>query len=226
MYMRKGSRRVKRFLVLLLSPVLDIVLPLPPQSERTKSRSISDLTLKPTTHRLLKIDIVTLLSYNDEATRDAIRALKFENLDSAAELLAHALADYLYEEILSLRAFSPRPILLIPVPLHRDRLRERGFNQIERVLEYLPAHLRDGSLARTHCRSLRRVRATPHQTKLTRQARLKNIRGAFEADKSILKNTHVIVVDDVVTTGATLAECAKIIQKTGATVTCLALARA
>jgi ComF family protein len=102
------------------------------------------------------------------------------------------------------------PELVIPVPLHPRRLRARGFN---------PA----GLLARRVARecgvrfapvALRRVRDTPSQTGLTRGARQRNVAGAFD-----LRGTAagcVWLVDDVVTTGATLSECARVLRRAGA----------
>lgn len=224
--MRRGSRRRLRVLERYIAPILDVILPLKPQSARTKERTLSDLPLSPMTHFLRKQEITTLFPYHDHAAHDAIRALKFEGSYDAARLLALALADYLEEEIASHNAFSPRPILLIPVPLHKDRLRERGFNQIERVLDELPEYFHDGTLTRLGPDALARPRSTPHQTSLSRAERLRNVSGAFVADHAKLAGTHAIIIDDVCTTGATLAACAKAANKTGATTTLLALARA
>ena len=224
--MFSGSCRFRRTLSRFIAPVLDVVLPLKEQSARTKSRELSDLPLSPTAHFLRKTDIVTLLPYHSPAVHDAIRALKFEGSYDAAALLSQALADYLEEEIAGIKAFSPRPVLLIPVPLHKSRERERGFNQTERVLQELPERFRDGTRSRICTNALTRVRATPHQTKLSRTERLENVLRAFVGDESRLRNTHAIIIDDVCTTGATLAECVKVLRRSGATVTAIALSRA
>jgi ComF family protein len=125
-----------------------------------------------------------------------------------------------------MRAFSPRAILIVPMPLHKNRVRSRGFNQIEKVLARLPAEFRDGSLSKVSTKALVRTRDTPQQAHLSRPERLKNVAGAFAADTTDVGGTHVILVDDVTTTGATLAECVKTLKSAGAQVTPLALARA
>ena len=209
----------------LFQTLFDTLLPLRPRSARTRSRTVEDIEPVTATHELLGIQITTIMEYRDPAVSDMIRALKYEHSSHAATLAASVLADFLREEIASLKTFSPRPILLVPVPLHISRLHERGFNQIEKVLRALPPEFKNGTLSRISTDALARTRATPQQTRLSRSERLKNVEGAFAATHTV-KDTHVILVDDVTTTGATLAEAAKALQKSGAEVTALALAHA
>jgi ComF family protein len=108
------------------------------------------------------------------------------------------------------RAPGPHPGLVVPVPLHPRRLRERGFN---------PAGLLSRSVARVAesraaPRALRRIRDTPSQTGLDRVARRRNVAGAFVC--STPPPRTVWLVDDVVTTGATLSECARVLRRHGA----------
>ena len=85
----------------------------------------------------------------------------------------------------------------------------------------------DGTLATFAPRALVRTRATKQQTKLSRAERLQNMTGAFSVpDVEAVQGTHIFLIDDVTTTGATLAEAAKPILKAGAKVSALALARA
>jgi ComF family protein len=166
------------------------------------------------------------MDYNAQAVQDAIRTLKYDGTKSAARLLAAGLADYLREEIANMKTFSPRTILLVPVPLHTSRVRERGFNQMERVLHELPDEFKDGSMSRIAFNSLARVRATPQQTRLSRTERLKNVSGAFAADGVAVRGAHIVIIDDVTTTGATLSECVRALESAGAQVTAIALSRA
>ena len=115
------------------------------------------------------------------------------------------------------------PGAIVPVPLHRSRLRRRGYNQALELATPLAKHfgiplLRD---------SLRRSRATHAQTELTAIQRRRNVRGAFEANVGGAVPKHVAVLDDVFTTGATLAECVRVLKRAGvARVDVWALARA
>ncbi len=104
--------------------------------------------------------------------------------------------------------------IIIPVPLHPTKLREREFNQAERLAK---------CLSRTtgipvNARLLRRVQYTETQTELSRTARLANVRRAFEViDKQLVKGLNCLVVDDVMTTGATTSACAQALIEAGAT---------
>lgn len=109
---------------------------------------------------------------------------------------------------------------VLPVPLHRARLGQRGYNQ---ALELARAFAAPRGLP-VDLRSLRRVRATPPQTTLDAAACRRNLRGAFQADP---QTGIVLLVDDVITTGATLAEAARTLLRAGAgEVRALAIARA
>jgi ComF family protein len=109
------------------------------------------------------------------------------------------------------RAPGPAPALVVPVPLHARRLRHRGFN---------PAATLARALAREQrCTvdpvALVRVRDTPSQTGLDRRGRRRNVRGAFRPRRGLQATGPVWLVDDVVTTGATLAEAARALQSAG-----------
>lgn len=211
----------------LFVSALDIVLPRKERTVRAESRTLNDLTISPKTHDACGIQITTLLDYKNPAVEDCIRALKYDGSSRASELLADALADYLREEIAQARSFSPRHVLLVPIPLHRKRRFERGFNQIESVLKKLPREFQDGTLATLAPRALARVRETKQQTRLARAERLQNVAGAFAvANENPVKDSRVFLIDDVTTTGATLAEGSRPLSKAGAIVTALALARA
>lgn len=207
--------------------VLDAVLPPRERAARTQARSLADIPVTPTTHELLGVHITAIMDYRASAVQDLIRALKYDGSGAAAALAATALADYLREELANAKQFSPRELLLVPIPLHRSRKRERGFNQIEIVLQALPKEFRDGILSRLAPEVLLRTKATKQQTRLSRAERLKNMCDAFEVPHpSRVAKTHIFLIDDVTTTGATLKHATVPLQKTGAQVTLLSLARA
>lgn len=197
------------------------------RSRRTQERTLGDIPVMPVIHELLGRRVITLLRYRTPAVEDLVRSIKYDGSRYAANVAAQILADFLREEIASIRAFSPRPIILIAVPLHASRERERGFNQIARVLEQLPQEFHNGTLARIELHSLVRTRATPPQTQLARHERIKNIQGAFAiVDSSLITDSHIFLIDDVTTTGATLTSAGDALKQTGATVSLIALARA
>lgn len=137
-----------------------------------------------------------------EAPVDAlIRQLKYSGALEHARVLGELLAQ-------SVRARGdPLPRLLVPVPLHCARISERGFNQAASIARYAGRALGVPQA----WQAVRRLRDTPSQTRLGMEERHQNVRGAFavassRARRQLLAAEHVAVVDDVTTTGSTLAE--------------------
>ena len=102
--------------------------------------------------------------------------------------------------------------LVVPMPLHPSRLVERGFNQSHEIARVV-SRLLDLRLAGP---GLRRIRSTAPQVGLSRQERAGNLRGAFAADSTIVAGQHVVLIDDVVTTGSTAIEAASTLRDAGA----------
>lgn len=105
----------------------------------------------------------------------------------------------------------PRDAALLPVPLHTDRLRERGYNQALELAKPLARALDRPLLPRL----LQRLRGTPAQSGLSALARRRNLRGAFGVGAGAALPGHVVLVDDVMTTGATAQECALALRRAG-----------
>jgi ComF family protein len=107
-----------------------------------------------------------------------------------------------------------RGAVLVPVPLHPRRFRWRGFNQARWVAD---AFVAEGGAAGV-AELLLRVRDTPTQTRLKREARAENMKGAFalRSGTELSSETRYIIVDDVFTTGATLNACAQVLRRAGA----------
>jgi len=113
--------------------------------------------------------------------------------------------------------------VIVPVPLYSIRERERGFNQAWLLVRALS---REWGIPAAR-KALTRVRATETQTHLDRQERMANLHGAFVASNpGVIFGKQVLLVDDVLTTGSTANECARVLRKAGATsVLVLTLAR-
>jgi ComF family protein len=142
--------------------------------------------------------------------RGLIHLLKYDSVQPAARVLGGLLADAIRHLTLE---DDCRP-LLVPVPLHASKRRERGFNQSERIARAALKHL--GSRVEMAA-VLKRHRATHSQVGLTREERIANMRDAFRVvDPARVKGRTVIVVDDVMTTGTTVSECARVLKKAGA----------
>jgi len=147
----------------------------------------------------------------DGALRRLVHLLKYEPLKPAANILGEKLA-----EAISFRNLvSEDPILVVPVPLHKAKRRQRRCNQSELLARSALRYL-DRSRFELDAGNLRRVRATVSQKGLTRHQRRENVRGAFlvTAPERVLDRT-VLIVDDVYTTGTTLNECARVLRAAG-----------
>lgn len=153
----------------------------------------------------------------DGGLRDLVHLLKYEHVRPAAGVLGRMLAEVL---VSLLDHAGTEPAVVVPVPLHRGRQRERGFNQSEEIARAALKTLRHTpSAERLELAAdvLRRTRPTDSQTGLTRAQRRDNLRGAFEvARPEIIAAREVILVDDVLTTGTTASECARILRRSGA----------
>lgn len=122
-----------------------------------------------------------------------------------------ALVEILAKPLARLAADHPKPDLLLPMPLHPGRLRERGFNQSLEIAKPISRWL-DIPLAADACR---RTRDTPPQAGLKWKERRRNVRGAFACDLD-LWGEKIAVLDDVMTTGATLNEISRVLKGRGA----------
>ncbi len=146
-----------------------------------------------------------------------LRALKYQGVRDLAPILGRYLSAYIRDHALSID-------YLIPVPLHSQRLAERGFNQSELLAQEVTETLG----IPTQRAWLQRIRPTQPQAHLTREQRLVNVAGAFAvtADASLHGQT-ILLIDDVATTGATLRACAHALHQAGASeIWALTVARA
>ena len=140
----------------------------------------------------------------DGPVRRALAALKYTGVSRLAPILATRAAPSL-RELLAITG----PAALVPVPVHRDRLRERGYNQAALLAQALGR-----AVGRPVDEPLARSRPTTKQHRLNRSARLQNLRGAFVATGR--PPSTVILIDDIITTTATLEACASVLQERGA----------
>lgn len=158
--------------------------------------------------RVLHFDAAISAYRSRGVVRQIMHDFKYNHQVHLRHVLARWLADTLEDPRLAGRRFD----LIVPVPLHPARKRERGFNQAELLARALSRscgiHLHS---------ALQRIRYTTTQTRFDRAERMENLKGAFRLRRgSDVQDLRVLLVDDVLTTGSTLSECALVLKKAGA----------
>jgi ComF family protein len=165
-------------------------------------------------------EVYSILRYQDAYVRSAIHLLKFHNHTQAKKLLSAALVYYLSQA-------RTDEYVIIPIPLSKKRERTRGYNQVTEVIRTASPSLARATL---ELNILLRTRNTTPQTSLPRTQRLHNVQNAFAIKNKLvakekLTGQHVVLVDDVLTTGATLKAACKILATCEPrSITCVALA--
>ena len=158
--------------------------------------------------RALAFDCVVSVYQAKGVLRDLIHRYKY----SGHFHLRRVLMEFLLEAMEDPRIQGTRADCLVPVPLHPTRLRERGFNQAEALAEALSKRTRVPV-----CRCIERRLYTNTQTRFDRLERMRNLRNVFALRKnSDVRGKHLVLLDDVLTTGSTLHECASVLRAAGA----------
>ncbi|MGZ5538323.1 MAG: phosphoribosyltransferase family protein [Chthoniobacterales bacterium] len=159
-------------------------------------------------HRLLHFECA-VASYR---SRGLVRKIVHDFKYGQQIHLRYPIADWLAETLDDPRLYGRHFDIIVPVPLHPTRKRERGFNQAELLAELLCA--RNGLTMRL---VLERIRYTTTQTMFDRTERMENLRDAFRLRKKMdVRGLRVLLIDDVLTTGSTLSECARVLKRAGA----------
>lgn len=196
----------------LLSYLLDIIVPPRPAERIVRSLCIETLQ---------SLGGEEPLPYHDPRVTALVWELKYHASSRSAALAG----EYLSEILLAVAGEELGVPLLVPVPMHAARRRERGHNQTELLCEAALLHI--GNTFKYAPKILVRSVNTPTQQGLPRAQRLNNIKNSMEVVyPELVEGRACIVVDDVTTTGATLEEAKRALRAAGArTVHCIALAR-
>ncbi len=143
--------------------------------------------------------------YND-AMQQSIFRFKYQGKQEYADFYAESIYKYLGREIMGFKADA-----LIPVPLHKDRLKKRGYNQASLIA----GRLSKLTGIKVEEDLVQRVAATMPQKNLNREERRKNLKRAFLLSRNIVELTRVIIVDDIYTTGSTVDEMSLLLKEAG-----------
>ncbi len=143
-------------------------------------------------------DFISLMPFKNQVVRAFIHETKFHNNKRAQRFLAEALNLYL-------KHYNGEYIL-IPIPLSKNRIKERGYNQVLEVAKLTLDKIENKNI-KINSNILYKIKNTKPQTSLPKKERLKNLKNAFEvAYPELINGKKIIIIDDVVTTGATIKE--------------------
>jgi ComF family protein len=160
-------------------------------------------------------EAITLLPFSHTLVRSAMHEAKYRGTEHAFHFLGSALAEYLRDFDDENYGFR-KSIVIVPVPLGRERLKERRYNQVHEVILRAIHILGEEWEIKLEYDFLIRTRETTSQVSLPREEREKNMRGAFRATRRAVPAHTYIVIDDVLTTGATLQAAVDALSEAGA----------
>ncbi len=173
-------------------------------------------------HEKSRFALAAPLNFGNPVARELVHILKYEGLKTAADPLVSILADYLSMSIRN-SALDIRNFIFVPIPLHPDRERKRGFNQALVIAEKLKWKLENSDPEKwigvsMEINALRRKIATISQTKKkNREEREENVRDCFGTGRpEVISGKNVFLVDDVFTSGATMREAVRVLKLAGA----------
>lgn len=199
------------------STLLDFLFPLSLFEKRLSKLSPSSFMKRAGPSPLFPEGSSALFSYKNPFVRRTILVLKYRGSLDAARLFGTCLYDFILEEATDLSLFEKKEKpLLVPIPLSKNRLRSRGYNQVELVTRTIEK-LDRGSAFTHEPHALVRSKDTQSQTQTTnRSERIKNIAGAFRATTHLVTGKTIFLIDDVITTGTTMKEARKALKEAGA----------
>lgn len=187
----------------------------PPSGEEMCVRSLSPAKIEALYKYVRVKNMEVLTAYQNSNVRALVHEAKFHNNNEAQILLGMLVQKYLKDH--------PNDYdIIIPIPLSKKRLRERGHNQVLSILK----NLKFESNITIATDTLLRTKNTRPQTELAKEKRINNMNDAFDVSKpELINGRRILLIDDVVTTGATLNVAkASLLQHSPTSVTCLALA--
>ncbi|HJN62883.1 MAG TPA: hypothetical protein QGH03_01460 [Candidatus Paceibacterota bacterium] len=160
--------------------------------------------------------VLSFFKYKNPLVKETIGQIKYKRNGRLTKIFAEIVYSELLEEISDLSLFENfnNPIL-VPVPMSNIEKRERGYNQVELLVDEI-VKISGGSLS-SDFNLLRKIKNTKRQTELKREERLENIKGVFEIGLGV-EGKNIILIDDVMTTEATINEAREILEHGGAKV--------
>ena len=201
-----------------VNSILDLILPRDVEIIKIENMEESDILQNvPEAFELKDSKYKALFQYKNKISRKAVWAIKYGKNEKIIKKFSNLLHGFILENITDEMIFSNfNNPLLIPIPMHKNNLKERGYNQSELIAKEI-FKIDSGENFSISEKALTKIKETPHQSELKNKSRrLKNLKDCFYADEKLVKNRNIILIDDVITTGTTMNEAARTLRKAGA----------
>lgn len=199
-----------------IEKLLEVVIPEERQLAKLLSLEPSIIRKILPRSNLYQRDVSALFDYQNKMVRLLVKAVKFRNNPRARKIVA----GFLYEELLEIQTdkslFTGSSPILLAMPMSKKEKIGRGYNQSEELVKEI-ARIAEGRI-QIEMNLLQKIRDTERQVHLSRQARLKNLKGAMQVfdPQQILQDKNIVVLDDIFTTGSTFAEARRALLLAGA----------
>lgn len=186
----------------------------PQREEERAALALGSVPLHIRTVTIHNLSVTVLSEYRQPHVRMLVHLFKYKHNAHATTLFATTLGDTLLTLVTEELVMSAVPVRIVPVPSSRTRIRERGYNHLEDLLT-MTTTITPALAPLVHVHTISKVQHTLPQTRLNRSERLSNLRGTFSVIDDV-SGAHIVLVDDVLTTGATLTELKRLVLEAGA----------
>ncbi len=205
-------------IIKFINTILDLILPKDFGIVEIENMSEMDIQNSvPEANEIKNSKYKAIFQYKNKISRKAIWAIKYNKNKMILNKFSNLLYEFILENVTDEMAFSNfNNPLLIPIPMHKNNLRQRGYNQSELIAKEI-YKIDEGKNFDIVLGALIKIKETPHQSELkNKNERLKNLKGCFYANKELVQNRNIILIDDVITTGTTMNEASKTLREAGA----------
>jgi competence protein ComFC len=204
----------------ILNKILNIIFPIRCVGCGIENNLLCDkcVSLLPVAKKTELEYTTSVFDYKNETLRKTIWSLKYHGNKDAGKFFAKSIYNILLEDISEQKIFSNfKHPLLIPIPLSKKRLKERGFNQSEIIAKEM-SFLDNGTSFTLVTNVLYKIKDTPSQVSIKdKNKRLNNLQDCFIVkDNGLINGKNIILIDDITTTGATIKEARKTLRAAGA----------
>lgn len=194
--------------------ILELIFPQDILVKKLEKMTLEELRSLPQASHIEAHSIHPVFSYKSIEIKTIINQIKFKGNQKLASKIAHIMAEEIQSHIEEQGSHKSDQFILIPIPLSKERLRRRGFNQIDLIGKEIKKHIpnilykKDILIRHTHTK--------PQTNTLSRKERLNNIKNCFKVlEHNLSLKSYLLLLDDVTTTGATLSEAEKTLRRAG-----------